>query len=209
VGAGSYKLLAGEEDRKAPRTEQKATAKEPANEEKIEVQLPSDSPPIQALVSLSQDGRLTVKYLSIVMKQVSPQANDGRTSIPLYRYERQTNIFHYDLGAVEVLDSKGQKVAKERLPELLKHEILALTYSGREEPDPLHFRVIKDGILVFVLPPHNPAALPLLPRPPVNPPQWEQHEHTPRLQDQSTNPAAFPIKQEFAGALLTRPLQRG
>jgi hypothetical protein len=107
---------------------------------------------------------------------------DNQINYSVTWYGPTMDTSHYDLREITVLDSKGQKIAKERLPEILKEEILALTYSGRKEPDPLHFRVIKDGILVFVLPQRNPTAVPLLPPPPVNPPQREQLKQTSQLQ---------------------------
>jgi RNA polymerase sigma factor (sigma-70 family) len=149
AGAGSYKLLAGEEERKALPTEKKAAATEPTSEEG---RLPIGDPPIQALVSLSNDGRLAVRRLSYGRREIPLRIGvDGQT-IPLIRYEHVMSTSRYDLSEIEVLDSKGKKVDKGRLPGLLKEEIPALTYSGREEPDRLHFRVIKDGILVFLLP---------------------------------------------------------
>jgi RNA polymerase sigma factor (sigma-70 family) len=180
VGAGSYQLLAGEEDRKAPPTEPKATAKEPTKEEKADGRLPISPPPYQVLVSLAKNGRLAVKTVTLIRKQTPALTSDGR-SVASYRPDHLLATSHYDLGDIEVFDSKGKKVDKERLPELLKVEIPALLYSSQEKLDPLHLRLIKEGTLVFVLP-HSeatPAPAPTI----AAPPQGEPFGGTPESQD--------------------------
>jgi hypothetical protein len=56
-----------------------------------------------------------------------------------------------DLKDVEVLDAKGNEVDKEKLAKLLKEETVVMVCWG-QSPDPLHLRVLKDGILILVLP---------------------------------------------------------
>jgi hypothetical protein len=58
----------------------------------------------------------------------------------------------YDLDDVEILDTKGKKVDKKELPKLLKEETVAMASLYGQPVDPLHLRVLKDGILTFVLP---------------------------------------------------------
>jgi RNA polymerase sigma factor (sigma-70 family) len=58
----------------------------------------------------------------------------------------------YDPGDVEIIDTKGKKVDKKELPKLLKEETVAMASLYGQPVDPLHLRVLKDGILTFVLP---------------------------------------------------------
>jgi RNA polymerase sigma factor (sigma-70 family) len=63
VGAGSYQLLAGEEGaaEKADHKEPGETPKEePTNQETADGRLPTGPPPVQALVSLAENGQLVV-----------------------------------------------------------------------------------------------------------------------------------------------------
>jgi hypothetical protein len=59
---------------------------------------------------------------------------------------------------VQVFDSKGKKIDKKKVANLLKKEKVALASMGGQKVDPLHFRVIKEGTLVMVLP--APKGLP-------------------------------------------------
>jgi RNA polymerase sigma factor (sigma-70 family) len=155
VGAGSYKLLAGEEDRKAPPTEQKAVAKE-------EGRLPIGPPPTQVLVSLAEEGRLTIKWAETLYEP--EHLGVAGKEVVSYRghIEKHTQLLAVtDIG---VLDSKGNPIDKDQLPRLLKEEMPALIYSGPSAIDPLHLRLIKEGTLVFVLPYAPPV-------PPRAPPQ--------------------------------------
>jgi hypothetical protein len=67
----------------------------------------------------------------------------------------------YDLDDVTVLDTRGRKLDKKAVVKLLKKETVALASMWGQQVDPLHLRVLKDGILVFVLPP--PKGVPGLP----------------------------------------------
>ena len=58
----------------------------------------------------------------------------------------------YDLDDVQVLNTRGRKLDKKTVVRLLKKETVAMASLWGQEVDPLHLRVLKDGILVFVLP---------------------------------------------------------
>jgi hypothetical protein len=73
----------------------------------------------------------------------------------------------YDLDDVTVLDTRGRKLNKKTVAKLLKKETVALASLWGQEVDPLHLRVLKDGVLVFVLPP--PKGVPGIPGGPVGP----------------------------------------
>jgi RNA polymerase sigma factor (sigma-70 family) len=67
----------------------------------------------------------------------------------------------YNLDDVTVLDTKGRKLDKKTVVKLLKKETVALASMWGQPVDPLHLRVLKDGLLVFVLP--LPKAIPAIP----------------------------------------------
>jgi RNA polymerase sigma factor (sigma-70 family) len=64
----------------------------------------------------------------------------------------------YELDDVQVVDTKGKPVDKKELPKLLKEETVAMASLWGQPVDPLHLRVLKDGILTFVLPMPKPGA---------------------------------------------------
>jgi hypothetical protein len=83
------------------------------------------------------------------------------------------NTAYCKVADINVLDNKGKRIDKDQLPRLLKAEVPAMIYVGANF-DPLHLRVIKDGVFVFLLsggaysePPwvFGPASLP----PPAKP----------------------------------------
>jgi RNA polymerase sigma factor (sigma-70 family) len=64
----------------------------------------------------------------------------------------------YDLDDIQVIDTKGKAVDKKDLPKLLKEETVAMASLWGQPVDPLHLRVLKDGVLTFVLPMPKPGA---------------------------------------------------
>jgi RNA polymerase sigma factor (sigma-70 family) len=69
------------------------------------------------------------------------------------RFVAELRAETYDLKDVEVLDTAGKKVTNKRVRQLLKQETVALASMYGQKVDPLHLRVLKDGILIFLLPP--------------------------------------------------------
>jgi hypothetical protein len=52
---------------------------------------------------------------------------------------------------VKVFDTKGKQIDNKNLAKLVKEETVAMATVG-QMVDPLHLRVLKDGVLTFVLP---------------------------------------------------------
>jgi hypothetical protein len=62
----------------------------------------------------------------------------------------QTRTF--DLSDVKALDNRGKMLGRKDLARLLKGETLAMASLYGQEIDPLHLRVLKDGVVTFILP---------------------------------------------------------
>jgi hypothetical protein len=75
----------------------------------------------------------------------------GLPPLPPGQLGTKIHVQTFDLDDVEVLDTKGKKLDKQAVTQLLKGETVALASWG-QPLDPLHLRVIKDGTLTFVLP---------------------------------------------------------
>jgi RNA polymerase sigma factor (sigma-70 family) len=58
----------------------------------------------------------------------------------------------YSLDDVQVFDHKGNKVDTKDLAKMLKEETVAMASMYGQPVDPLHYRVLKEGVLTFVLP---------------------------------------------------------
>jgi RNA polymerase sigma factor (sigma-70 family) len=141
--------------------EEKADAKEE------KVKLPRGWAPVQVLVSLDKEGKKlvvksatawTVEWTFIVggiSEDIAPDAPQPKAKEPKAPPSEEglfkTQI--YDLEKVQVFDSKGQKIDVKELPKLLKEETVAMASLEGQRVDPLHFRVLKEGILTFVFPP--------------------------------------------------------
>jgi RNA polymerase sigma factor (sigma-70 family) len=163
LGAGSYRLAAGEEKADG-KTRVAGTENPPAQDEtKVNGRLPANASSLmQAFVRLNGDGRLAVTKVVRLMTSTQEETSDGGRIISEYRNRLSTDC--WDLAEVEILDNTGMSIDKEQLPKLLHGEVLALIYMGPDKFDPLHLRVIKDGVLVFLLPSHA------TPVPAVSPP---------------------------------------
>lgn len=106
------------------------------------VTLPHGPAPTQALASLTQDGtavvlRIPHRYYDAT---VHPIAAKKRTS--LHAYEIQDVRVHK-------VGGNGGVIKAQELVQLLSKETLVLYCYG--DLDPLHFRTIKEGTLIFVL----------------------------------------------------------
>jgi hypothetical protein len=130
------------------------------------IALPQGPAPAQALVSLTKEGKLTVKceHIAVVAKLRAgvPPLPGSQILGPRVVFKGvaggigrvvpapRSHEISFDLKEVKVLDTKGNEVAKKELPKLLKDETLAVAVFG--EVDPLHLRILKEGTLIFVLP---------------------------------------------------------
>jgi RNA polymerase sigma factor (sigma-70 family) len=113
--------------------------------------LPTTRPLEQVLVTADKDEKLVVRVSVAGFVLVEKQFPGGESSgVELRTVERTLTL---DLDGVRVLDSKGNKIDRKALPKLLQGETVALAAFEGEEVDPLHFRVLKEGTLIFILPP--------------------------------------------------------
>jgi RNA polymerase sigma factor (sigma-70 family) len=121
--------------------------------------LPTGMPPVQALVSLTEDGKLTVKSKGMVFKAAGgfggpPGAGGGGRAGGGGGFAGNNDAVHtqaYELKDVSVFDTKGKQIDNKNLVKLIKVETVAMATWG-QKVDPLHLRVLKDGTLTFVLP---------------------------------------------------------
>jgi RNA polymerase sigma factor (sigma-70 family) len=97
------------------------------------INLPKSRALEQVLVTLDKDGKIIV-------------------TVPIAR------SYSYEYKDLTILDTQGKKVEKEALAKLIKGETVAMSADHGLAVDPLHLRVLKEGTLVFVLPPPVPGA---------------------------------------------------
>jgi hypothetical protein len=88
----------------------------------------------QVLVRLTKDGKLVVK-------------------VPIGRF------YAYAPDEVRVLDARGKAMKAAGWAKLIKGEMVAMAADHGLKVDPLHLRVLKGDILVFLLPPPDPRAV--------------------------------------------------
>jgi RNA polymerase sigma factor (sigma-70 family) len=143
--------------------------------------LPKGPPPVQILARLTTEGKLMVKSEHILIYKAAMRAAaqaerpdpgprvliKGVGGLFGQGHPPRTLELSYDLKDVQVLDTTGKEVGNKELAKLLKDETLAVASFG--DFDPLQLRVLKEGTLVFVLPPPpagglpEPAGMPLPP----------------------------------------------
>jgi hypothetical protein len=140
------------------------------------IALPRGPAPVQALVSLTKEGKLTVKCEHIVIskrRMAAPPLPGGQIPGPVALFrsvgggigavapaDRPMEL-SYDLDEIQVFDTKGNEVDKKKLAKLLKDETVAVASFGDQPPDPLHLRILKEETLVFSLPPPPAGGIPL------------------------------------------------
>src|SRR5262245_52634156 len=124
--------------------------------------LPMGPAPIQALVSLDSEGNVVVRSLESprlnieMMRQLELMAAQG-VPIGNQNFAPQITTKRYQLQEVQVFDMAIKAIDPKALPKLLPKESPALIVRGRQPLDSLHFRLYKEGTLLFVLP-AQPAA---------------------------------------------------
>jgi RNA polymerase sigma factor (sigma-70 family) len=143
------------------------------------VVLPKGPAPVQVLASLSRDGKLVVKAEHLVITGVRvPPPDDPPSGKRVFiksitgglgLKDRREGPFEwsYDLKEVQVFDTKGEEVEKKDLAKLLKDETVAVASFGDQPPDPLHLRILREGTLVFILPPPPADNLPVFGMKPI------------------------------------------
>jgi hypothetical protein len=155
-----------------------ASAKPAKLAEKIN--LPTGPAPIQVLASVNSDGKLVIKtavthYVPIAPRPLPPQQVPpvpprllpGRggpapaIAVAPFQPVMQAHSQICDFNDVQVLNTKGNKLTRKEVKKQLKEETVAVASQWGQPVDPLHLRVLKDGILVFVLP--APRGMPVFP----------------------------------------------
>jgi RNA polymerase sigma factor (sigma-70 family) len=136
VGGAAYRMLTAEASEGTKEVVAAAPAPVPPRndgkgDEKIN--LPKSRALEQVLVTLEKDGKLVV-------------------TVPIAR------SYTYDYNDLRILDTKGNKVEKKALAALIQGETVAMAADHGLAVDPLHLRVLKEGTLVFILPPPVPGA---------------------------------------------------
>jgi hypothetical protein len=111
--------------------------------------LPLGAAPVQVLASLDKDGKVVVKNAIItgrfIPNPVGPPSGAKEVFATL-----QTRTF--DLADVKALDNRGKTLDNKALARLLKKETVAMASLYGQPVDPLHLRVLKDGIVTLILP---------------------------------------------------------
>ncbi len=128
--------------------------------------LPAGQAPVQILARRTRGGKIQVKMVSTELRRINAVNAAGQ---PVEAFQRAPVIVErvYDRDAVKAYDTHLKKVNAKDLAKTLQHEVLALAVFG-PTPDRRHFRLVKEGTLVFVLPlyedvgcmPGRPAMLP-------------------------------------------------
>jgi RNA polymerase sigma factor (sigma-70 family) len=174
VGWGVYRASAAPK----PEVNQPAPAVGSPGKQEEQLDLPQGPAPVQVLARIGADGKLMIKTTAPppgafgVGKFIggpgggSPAPGGKGVAAP-----GKVAWLPYDLDGVEVLDTKGNKLDKKEVVKLLKDETPAVASFGGEKVDPLHLRVLKDGILMFVLPPQKITPIGPVPAVPLGAPQ--------------------------------------
>jgi RNA polymerase sigma factor (sigma-70 family) len=115
-----------------------------ANQDGKTLSLPKGPSPVQVLVSLTKDGKLLAKMANLIGFGPADRQPMGQP--------RETIESIYDLDEVQVFDSKRRIIGKEEVAKILKEERVAVASFDGQPIDPLHFRILKEGTLVVILP---------------------------------------------------------
>ncbi|HZV04835.1 MAG TPA: sigma-70 family RNA polymerase sigma factor [Gemmataceae bacterium] len=140
-------------------------------------QLPDGPAPIQMLVRIDEQGRLTiaqkVTYYQPETETITLK-NGRKHRVTYYDEKHSYRDTVYDLHRVQIHDVKGRVVEENEVRKRLKQQTLALISANGRPVDPLHLRLYKEDTLVFVLPPPPPPT-PVAPSyaPPVAPIPYE------------------------------------
>ncbi|MBI3410864.1 MAG: sigma-70 family RNA polymerase sigma factor [Planctomycetes bacterium] len=150
-GHGFLQALADEPTQPIAKQEPQEPNGKPAQDDDVgKLTLPQGPMPTQALVSLDDAGQLVVRTREAAYKQFA----QGQQLMVVDEIKTR----QYKLGEVQVFDVRVEPIDPKQLPKMLAKEVAALIIRGRQPLDPLHFRLHKEGTLVFVIPlPPGPA----------------------------------------------------
>ncbi len=125
--------------------------------------LPAGPAPIQVLAALGENGVLLVCRKISSCQPVTSEVvlEDGRRQrFTRYLTKHQDVAAAYDSAEIRVHDTKGRAIDMKELRKRLKGETLVLVSANGRPVDPLHLRLYKEDMLVFVLPPQTLRAVP-------------------------------------------------
>ncbi len=141
----------------------------PADQPAAGDRLPLGTPPVQVLARL-QDKELIVAVQTIFYEPRTTQLPDGNARTA-YQMVRQMEERKYNLAHVRIHDTRGKEIGKADLARLLRKLRPAVAVMDGKPVDPLHLRILKEDVLVLILPPLiTPPAAAVVTPPPVAPP---------------------------------------
>jgi RNA polymerase sigma factor (sigma-70 family) len=129
----------------------------------IKGRLPDGPAPVQALVALDKEGRLTILRKVMAYRPRTHTATGQPLTFTTYEPTSVLQETVQALKEVKVYDTQGKLVDHGKVAEHLRGETPALVSADGKPVDPLHLRLLKEGTLVFVLP-----VSPAVPPPPVD-----------------------------------------
>ena len=144
--------------------------------------LPSGRAPVQAWAKIVDAKRVIVRQeavvYGIVTKQVQVKQAEPAGVLPAPAVKTQEVASYtpmltqcervFDTDKLLILDMQDKPSDISELPAKLKKETLVLVSADGEKVDPLHLRLYKQGTLLFIIPPPQPAFEP--PQPGMAPP---------------------------------------
>src|SRR5262249_43494435 len=113
----------------------KDAPKGPGKDPKL--QLPTGPMPELALAVMGKEGTILIHLRRPAYRQKT--VNQGDPAVTYYELVNTLQMYSYDPAQVRVSDTKGTRIDPEKLPQLLKTEVVALVSMGGEV-DPLHLR---------------------------------------------------------------------
>lgn len=119
--------------------------------------LPTGPAPVQVLVSYV-NGKVAIRTTQAPVYRPRTVIDPDGVSHTFYEVSFTLRTDRYERSEIEVYDTHRRKLDTRDLPKWLKEEIPALLVVGGREIDPLHLRLIKEGTLIFAVPPTNAPA---------------------------------------------------
>lgn len=115
--------------------------------------LPRGPQPYQALATVDQVGKLTLKRLLVQWAPIT-SADPRNKGAMITQYVAKTELqpFTYTQDQVQAYDVRGNRIATKRLRKLLNDETPVLVSADGAQVDSLHLRLYKDDIVVLLIP---------------------------------------------------------
>jgi hypothetical protein len=113
--------------------------------------LPTGRAPNQVLVKLDRDGKLVVKSAVTGFQMDEQRRAPGEQSIGT-KLVTTVRSDTFRLDDVRVIDSRVKTIDKKTWVKRINRETVAMAVFNGQKVDPRHLRVLKEGMLVFILP---------------------------------------------------------